>query len=164
MGYKYYDSPEGQDCLKKMWYTTKTGALIGLGLSSFDVIMYSRPKGYFPTLMRYGYITLPIMGMAASFSATTCIATNARGKDGKLNYFLGGCAAGGVFGAWRRSIFAGFLGCVALGGFAVAKKLSIEEGWEFIGKPPGHIHGSLRGVRQDWTITDHRPGNWKVSE
>ena len=29
MGYKYYDTPDGEDCFLKMWYLSKNAAVLG---------------------------------------------------------------------------------------------------------------------------------------
>jgi NADH dehydrogenase (ubiquinone) 1 alpha subcomplex subunit 11 len=164
MGYSYYDTPDGEDCFKKLWYTTKIAAVSGLVVSAIDVRLYSHAQGLYPTAARFAHFTLPFIGMAAAFTATTCLATSVRHKNDKLNYFLGGCAAGGVYGAWRRSFVAGFAGSIILGTMAVVKKMSLEEGWEIIPEEILHSYGSLRGSRHDWTVTAPRPKTWKESE
>lgn len=82
----------------------------GLALATYDVVLYSKPKGVPNILGRYVYITGPMMGIATAFTTVTFAATKLRGKDDGLNYFLGGVAAGGVLGSWCKS-FVG--GCVA---------------------------------------------------
>ncbi|CAG2067181.1 unnamed protein product [Timema podura] len=159
MDYNYYDTPEGDDCFLKLWYTSKVTGVTGLGISAVDVLFYSHPKGYFETLSRFGYLTLPLVGMAAAFTATTCAATNLRGKDDKLNYALGGVAAGCIFGTWRKTIKSGFVASVLLGAFAMLKKASKEDGWEFMPE----IKYRER-FQQDWSLRKHRPGNWVSSE
>lgn len=160
MGYSYYDTPEGQDCFPKLWYTSKYAALAGLGVSTYDVLMYSRPQGYFQTVARFAHFTVPFVGMAAAFTATTCLANTMRHKDDKLNYFMGGCASGAVFGAWRGSGFAGFLACLAFGGAAVIKKISLEEGWSFVPENPPRVFGTLRGVTHDSTVMRNPASSW----
>ncbi|KAF4520632.1 hypothetical protein B566_EDAN007499 [Ephemera danica] len=152
MGYSYYDSPEGQDCFPKLIYITKYSALAGLGVSTMDVLMFSHPQGYFNTISRFAHFTVPFVGMAAAFAATTCMATSLRHKDDKLNYFLGGVASGAVFGAWRRSGYAGFLACTALGVAGAIKKMSIEEGWTFQSQNSHSQTSSALGPRFDWTL------------
>ncbi|XP_066992197.1 NADH dehydrogenase [ubiquinone] 1 alpha subcomplex subunit 11 [Anabrus simplex] len=164
MGYSYYDSPEGEDCFLKLWYTSKLATVAGLGISTFDVLFYSHPQGYYPTIARYAHFTFPLVGMAAAFTSTVCIATSLRHKDDKLNYFLGGCAAGAVFGTWRKSMYQGVRGCVFLGLAAVIKKMAIEEGWVLIPEAKRRTLGSLHGVRHDFTVTSERPRNWRTSE
>jgi hypothetical protein len=88
-----------------------------------------------------------------------------RRKDDRLNYVLGACVAGGVFGAWRKSAFAGFVGSLFFGLLAVVKKSSLEQGWELIPDTSQHrMYGSLRGSRHDWTLIKPRPKTWKESE
>lgn len=164
MGYKYYDTPEGQDVFLKMWYTSKLAGITGLGVSTFDILFHSKPKGYYQTSARYAYYTLPFVGMAVAFTATTSVAQSIRKKDDKINYFLGGCAAGTVLGTWQKCKVTGFVGCVVLGTAALLKKMSVEEGWEFFPDATLHKVGSLRGVRHDWTLMPAPPKNWKVSE
>lgn len=165
MGYSYYDTPDGEDCFKKLWYTTKIAGVSGLVVSAIDVRLYSHTQGLYPTAARFAHFTFPFIGMAAAFTATTCIATSVRRKDDRLNYFLGACAAGGVFGAWRKSIFSGFTASLFLGFLAIVKKASLEEGWEiFPDDIPLQMYGSLRGSRHDWTLTKPRPKTWKESE
>ncbi|KDR18623.1 NADH dehydrogenase [ubiquinone] 1 alpha subcomplex subunit 11 [Zootermopsis nevadensis] len=165
MGYSYYDTPDGEDCFKKLLYTARIAAVSGVIVSVVDVRLFSRTQGFYPTVARFAHFTFPFIGMAAAFTATTCIATSARHKDDKLNYFLGGCVAGGVFGAWRKSILAGFTGSLILGALAVAKKVSLEEGWQFIPKgAPLRKYGNVRMARHDWTLTAPRPKTWKESE
>lgn len=162
MDYKYYDTPEGEDCLKKVFYMSKLAGISGLVVSTADVILLSRPRGYLPTVARYGYVTLPMIGMAAAFASTTCIATQVRKKDGKMNYILGGLAAAAVFGAWRGSILHGFNSCWFFVPAAFWKKISVDEGWQFIA-PVKREWGSAILGRTDYTCMEERPRNWKVA-
>ncbi|PSN30416.1 hypothetical protein C0J52_25443 [Blattella germanica] len=164
MGYSYYDTPDGQDCIQKIWYTSKIAGVVGLAVSAIDVRLYSHTQGFIPTAGRFAHFTFPFIGMAAAFTAGTCIATNWRQKDDKLNYFLGGCAAGAIFGAWRKSGVAAFAAAASLGALAVVKKMSLEEGWEFFPEPPLHTYGSIRNTHHDWTITTAPPKLWKTKE
>ncbi|XP_061388986.1 NADH dehydrogenase [ubiquinone] 1 alpha subcomplex subunit 11-like [Musca vetustissima] len=141
----YYDKPEGQDLFGKMVATNTYAATAGLAWSTVDVLMLTHPKGYLPTLARFAYNTGPMMGMASAFTLATYLSTNVRGKDDRLNYFIGGFAAGGVFGAWRRSHVAGLVMGLFFGIAGVIKKTSIQEGWEFF--PPLNHHAYM-GVRQ----------------
>lgn len=164
MNYSYYDTPEGQDCFPKLLYTTKYAAIAGIGVSTLDVLMYSRPQGYFQTVARFAHFTAPFVGIAAAFTATTCLANTIRHKDDKLNYFMGGCASGAVFGAWRRSGYAGFIACLAFGGAAMLKKLSLEEGWSFLPENKLKAHNTLRGVHSDYSLIKNPAPNWSTSE
>jgi len=131
MGYKYYDSPEGQDCFPKMWYLTKNALKVGVVAATWDVLLYSHPKGYAQTAGRFLFYTGPLAAMAAGFAATTCVANSVRGKDDRTNYVLGGLTSGVVFGAWARNLRAGVYGSAILATAAYVKKMSVEQGWEF---------------------------------
>lgn len=78
--YKYYDTPEGQDIFKKTFVTTKYAILSSLPVATFDVLLYSHPKGVFQTVMRYGTFLGPAISMATAFTLTTNIAQNVRGR------------------------------------------------------------------------------------
>lgn len=92
-----------------------------LGLT--DVVMYSHPKGYLPTISRFMWWIGPAVGMASAFTTGTYIATNLRGKDDKWNYAVGSCAAGGVAGCWMRSPVVGFGMCLAFCKSSISFKL-----------------------------------------
>ena len=77
----YYDHPEGKDAFGKMVATNKYAACTGLILSTFDVLMITKTQGYMPTLGRFAYQTLPLMGMATAFTLVTYASTHARAKD-----------------------------------------------------------------------------------
>lgn len=70
----------------------------GLVASTVDVLMLSKTQGYVPTLACYVKSTVPAAAAGATFAAVTCASTTIRGKDDKINYFLGGASAGGIFG------------------------------------------------------------------
>ncbi|XP_068143999.1 NADH dehydrogenase [ubiquinone] 1 alpha subcomplex subunit 11 [Drosophila tropicalis] len=156
----YYDHPDGEDAFGKIVATNRYAVAAGLAWSTVDVLTLSKPQGYLPTLGRFAYNTGPLMGMATAFTLTTLAATNARGKDDKINYFLGGFAAGGVFGAWKHNHVAGLCAGLFLGLAGVIKKMSIEQGWEFFPEPPTHQYGGVNVASNDWTITAERPKNW----
>lgn len=80
---KYYDAPEGEDAIGKVFVTNKYALAAGLGWSTIDVLMVSHPKGYMPTIARYLYFTGPMMGMATAFTLGTFLSTRIRGKDDK---------------------------------------------------------------------------------
>ncbi|KAI9563034.1 hypothetical protein GHT06_010491 [Daphnia sinensis] len=131
MNYKYYDSPEGQDCFQKMFYMSKHAAYFGLGIAATDVLLISHPKGYVQTAGRFVHYMGPLTAMAAAFAATTCIATSLRGKDDRLNYVIGAASSAAIFGTWKNSLSGGLHAFLLFGVVAYMKKKSVEEGWEF---------------------------------
>ncbi|XP_060805538.1 NADH dehydrogenase [ubiquinone] 1 alpha subcomplex subunit 11 [Amyelois transitella] len=151
LSYKYYDTPEGSDIFKKTFVTSKYAALSGIAYASFDVLMFSHPTGILNTLGRYAYIVGPMMGMATAFTVTANAAQNIRGKNDKINYFLGGVAAGSIFGAWQRSVTVGVPAAVVLGVAAVIKKTGVDEGWTFFPQIT-HATKTIQSVRHDWTL------------
>lgn len=149
--YKYYDTPEGHDIFLKTFVTSKYAALTGLGAATFDVLMFSHPKGIVNTAGRFMWYIGPLVGMAAAFSVTTNVAQNIRGKNDKVNYFLGGASAGAIFGAWQKSGTIGVPMAVVLGLVAVIKKTAIDEGWELMPQVP-HATKTIQSVRRDWSV------------
>lgn len=77
----------------------------GLVASTYDVMMASKTQGYLPTITRYIKLTLPCLAAGATFATVACVSTNLRGKDDKINYFLGGGAAGAIFGIAGKYLF-----------------------------------------------------------
>lgn len=104
---QYYDKPDGQDYAGKMLVTNQYAAVTGLGIATYDVVLYTKPKGLSSIIGRYAFHVGPAMGMATAFTTVTYAATKLRGKDDRINYVLGGLAAGGVYGAWNKSFVAG---------------------------------------------------------
>lgn len=84
----YYAHPEGKDLLGKLLATNKYAFIAGLWWSTADTLMISKTKGYGPTLARYAYNTVPLMGMATAFTAATYAATNFREKDDRYCLLL----------------------------------------------------------------------------
>lgn len=78
---KYYDQPDGKDLYNKLLATNKYALITGLWYSTADTLLISKTKGYVPTIVRFAYNTIPLMGMASAFTVTTYAATNYRQKD-----------------------------------------------------------------------------------
>ncbi|ROT78097.1 hypothetical protein C7M84_003185 [Penaeus vannamei] len=113
--------------------------------------MYTKPQGYVPTLGAYVRSTVPLAGAGAVFAAVTCASTSLRGKDDKLNYFLGGSAAGGIIGVAARTFRVGVPVAAFLGLSAILYKDSKDNGWKLF---PGVTHrvGSFDHVSYDFTL------------
>ncbi|KXJ79870.1 hypothetical protein RP20_CCG027597 [Aedes albopictus] len=157
----YYDSPEGTNLFEKMVATNKYALAVGLGWSSIEVLMISKPKGVVPSLARYVYFTGPFMGMASAFTVGTYAATKLRGKDDTWNYIAGAITSGGVYGAWRRSVVAGLVSGLFFSIAGIVKKHSIDNNWEFFPDTLNrHIYGALNPNRYDYTLTQERERGW----
>ena len=100
------------------------------------------------------------MGMSAAFVLVSNSAASIRKKDDSWNWVIGASAAGMICGAWRKSAMIGFCSAVAFSMMAVAKKQAILHNFTMFLVDKEHRNGGSRSVRQDWTITAHRPGNW----
>lgn len=50
--YTYYDSPDGKNLVKKLFYTNKHVTIIGFGLATTEIMMHSKPVGYLNTARR----------------------------------------------------------------------------------------------------------------
>ncbi|XP_072942778.1 NADH dehydrogenase [ubiquinone] 1 alpha subcomplex subunit 11 [Epargyreus clarus] len=151
LSYKYYDTPDGQDVYKKTFVLSKYAALSGTAVGTMDILLFSHPKGLFNTAHRFMWYVGPLVGMATAFTLTSSAAQNFRGKDDKLNYFLGGVASGTVFGAWARSPVVAVPMCLVLGAVAVVKKTAVEEGWVMFPKFE-MMKETIQSVRNDWTL------------
>lgn len=89
--------------------------MTGLAIATYDVVLYSKPKGIPNIVGRYGFHVGPMMGMATAFTTVSYAANRFRGKDDAVNYVLGGIAAGGVVGTWCKSFPTGCLAAILLG-------------------------------------------------
>lgn len=162
--YRYFDTPDGEDTIKKLWVASKLAGVTSLGIATGDVLLYSHPKGYLPILGRYAYVCLPIMGMTTAFVIIKNMATSVRGKDDKFNWVLGACTAGGILGAWQKSTRAGFTACMVFSAAAMVKKHALQNGWTLFDHDLKQQQGGIRSVRHDFTLTKHRPGNWTTGD
>ncbi|CAH2089132.1 unnamed protein product [Euphydryas editha] len=151
LSYKYYDTPEGQDIFKKVFVTSKYAAVAGLGVATYDILMYSHPKGIFNTAYRYAFFLGPMVGMATAFTVTANAAQNIRGKNDVWNYFLGGAMSGAIFGAWYKSVPVGIPMAIVLGAVGMIKKTAIDNGWTLVPELTT-ANKSIRSVKHDWTL------------
>lgn len=159
--YNYFDTPDGEDITKKLWCVLKPTAMVALAAGTVDVMMHSKPKGYIATLGRYAYISLPVMGIAATFVITTNMAKNIRNKDDYMNWALGGLVSGGILGAVKGSPILGWTSGMAFAMAAMGKKYAVNNKITLI--PQGHqAFGTIRYVRHDYSLTAYRAGNYTV--
>jgi len=130
-----YDNIDGKEPVTKVLETTATGAGLGVGLSGIALSMYF-PKNFMEAVGRSVNHTATLAALGAVFGAGTTVSASLRGKDGPLNYFIGGCMAGAVLGAKQHSYSVGSGTCVAFGGWAAFYKLWRDQGWgDFFPKP-----------------------------
>ncbi|XP_050731281.1 NADH dehydrogenase [ubiquinone] 1 alpha subcomplex subunit 11-like [Eriocheir sinensis] len=154
MGYE--DHPDGKDCFHKITVATKYTGFLGLVASTVDVLMLSKTQGYVPTLGCYVKTTVPAAAAGATFAAVTCASTTMRGKDDKINYFLGGASAGGIYGFTTRSFRVGIPLAFLLGVAATVYKDSKDNGWELIPCSYNREMGMIDPRKYDFTLTKER--------
>lgn len=164
-GYQYYDTPDGEDCVKKVIYLNKVGAILGGFYSTLDVLTMSKPVGVGNIALRYATLTLPVMAVGSTFGAVTCLSTTIRGKDDFFNYFYGGVAAGSVTGAIARNGVVGTLCAVSFGIAGMLKKYYVMKGWIMFPPLPQKNRYSSHGPwshKFDLSMTpDDQPRGWK---
>lgn len=151
-GYKYFDTPDGEDIGKKLWYVMKPTVLSAVYLSVGDILANSRPKGYPAIMGRFAYISLPLIGMSTAFVITKNLLTNIRGKSDKVNWVAGACAAGSILGAWWKSTPAGFAACVSFSALAALKKDSVDNNYVLLPMVRVTQWGNHRNANNDYTL------------
>uniref|UniRef100_A0A670K8M6 NADH dehydrogenase [ubiquinone] 1 alpha subcomplex subunit 11 n=1 Tax=Podarcis muralis TaxID=64176 RepID=A0A670K8M6_PODMU len=95
----YWDIPEGTDCGRKTWLTTRLGAILGLVGSAYRLTLFPSETalGAFQRATT-GTVTMATLG--AVFGVTTCLSAQLRDNpEDPKNYFIGGCASGAIWGA-----------------------------------------------------------------
>lgn len=168
-GYHYYDTPDGEDCLKKVVYMNKVGLVFGIFGGTLDVVAGSKPVGIANIATRYAMISLPLMAVGSTFAATCCLLADYRGKDDTYNYFFGGFSAGCVAGACARSGTFGTFAAVSLGCLAYCKKHMNELGAEFLPSTDNlpYAWGGIWSVKGEYDFSlikdKHRRG-WRKAE
>lgn len=161
--YDYYKAPDGEEVLEKLTHVLKPATVIGLGLASLDVGLYSHPKTYLHALGRYLYITAPVIGIAGTFVIASNLSGSIRKKDDKLNWIIGGLSSGGVYGAWRKSTAWGLLVGTSFALIAYGLKWSAENNYSVV-PPLRPQYGGVHIVHQDYTLLQERPKNFTTGK
>ncbi|KAM6310853.1 NADH dehydrogenase [ubiquinone] 1 alpha subcomplex subunit 11 isoform 2-T2 [Podargus strigoides] len=96
---EYWDGPEGEDCPRRTWFTTRVSAAVGLVGAAYRIIL-QRPSTALAALQMAATDSVTMATLGAVFGSTTCLTAQIReAPDDPLNYFIGGCATGAVLGA-----------------------------------------------------------------
>ncbi|XP_030322225.1 NADH dehydrogenase [ubiquinone] 1 alpha subcomplex subunit 11 [Calypte anna] len=131
----YWDGPEGEDCPRRTWLTTRVGAAAGLVGAAYRIILL-QPNSAVTALQMAASDSITMATLGAVFGATTCLSAQIQEKpDDPLNYFIGGCATGAVLGARARSYMTGTTACLGFGITAALMKIGNQEGWRLAGPP-----------------------------
>lgn len=86
--YKYYDTPDGQDLLKKTWYLVRNAASVSVPYAFSDVMLITYPKSYLSAIDRFFRCAIPPIVAAVLYSASMYTITNVRKKDTPENVVL----------------------------------------------------------------------------
>ncbi|KAF0287394.1 NADH dehydrogenase [ubiquinone] 1 alpha subcomplex subunit 11 [Amphibalanus amphitrite] len=151
-GYKYYDTKDGEDCHKKIWFMTKSALLLSGWAGPCYCALVTHPVGAWQTVHSLGYITIPLVTSAATFAATTCALTNLRGKDDFYNPALGGLAAGSIFGAAKQSLATGARWGGIFAVAAISVKAGVDYDWRWWEAENFTQRGTVGMWRHDWTL------------
>ncbi|XP_012271824.1 uncharacterized protein LOC105695105 [Orussus abietinus] len=127
---RYFNAPDGEDLLGKLWGSGRIALLTGINFGLLDALVLSRPFRV-PTLNNLAYSTMPLLGIATTFTSVTYAATNIRGKDDVYNYVLGAAATAPVTHLWLKKPFWTFNITLFFIFAAVTKKLVTEAGGTF---------------------------------
>uniref|UniRef100_A0A1B6BZ96 NADH dehydrogenase [ubiquinone] 1 alpha subcomplex subunit 11 n=1 Tax=Clastoptera arizonana TaxID=38151 RepID=A0A1B6BZ96_9HEMI len=159
----YHDSPDGEDCVKKLAIATKNAAKYGLFAAALEVLTISHPKGAGAIAARLGYITLPFVGVAATFVTTSCLLTDLRKKDDYLNYIIGGFLSGTVVGAWAKNGHTGFATGLLFAAAAFAYKDSMLNNYKMFNLETNPVFGDFRSIKNKDTFSflGDYPHSWK---
>jgi len=156
--YYYYDTPEGEDCFKKIFCLTKWGALTGGIVALHDLMLISEASTLIPILQRTFHWVGPYAAVGASYSALTCTLFHIRKKDDYWNNALAGFASGLIMGAARKHSGVGGIYAAALAVAGVMYHASKAEGWyDDLYRERGTVpkeYGSFDSWKRDFSIRD----------
>ncbi|KAM4658272.1 NADH dehydrogenase [ubiquinone] 1 alpha subcomplex subunit 11 [Amazona ochrocephala] len=131
----YWDGPEGEQCPRRTWLTTRVGAAAGLIGTAYRIILL-QPGTALAAVEMAAVDTVTMATLGAVFGLTTCLSAEIREKpEDPLNYFIGGCASGALIGARTHNYFTGTMSCLGLGITAALVKIGNKEGWRLTGPP-----------------------------
>jgi len=152
---------DGDNYLFKTWLLAKHAGLFTAMATLADITVGTQPKDITGGIRRLGYWGIPLVGGAVTYTSVVCVASSLRKKNDQWNHTIAGLAAGGIFGACRRSIMFGFCTGIVTAVMGTLYKESILldiELWPEL-KNPGLGHAFSH--KCDFTIGQNYPaGNW----
>ncbi len=91
--YSYYDTPDGEDYFKKLFFITSTVTFqSSCAIAVTDCLFISKPVGFAPMVDRFVRLFSRPLFAGFVFETTVYMATNLRKKDDGWNHVLGGLA------------------------------------------------------------------------
>ncbi|XP_050296638.1 uncharacterized protein LOC126736363 [Anthonomus grandis grandis] len=162
--YHYFDTPDGEDLPQKLWCVMRPTIMAASAIGMCDILLWSHPKGYTATALRFAAVSLPIVGIAGTFVLATNTIASIRKKDERKNWFLGGFIAGSCIGMLKRRAITGFNMGMAGGIIAFAIKETKRNGWEVMPSHTKMRKGGAFTCLGDYSLTAERPKNWTTCE
>merc|ERR1711970_653325 len=148
----YTDHPDGEQCFHKMLICGKNAGLLGVVISTTDLLMISKPQGYVPAIGCYNRGVVPLAAAGITFATVSCMSTNLRHKDDYYNYLFGGAAAGGILGVARKSFKVGVPAAFLLGIASVFYKDSLIHKYSWFPTPIAREMGGFQHISHDYTL------------
>lgn len=158
---KYYDSKDGEEIFSKWWNIVKCTSVVACGVTAFDLVLYSQPKGYVQALSRFAFVGLPLVGLASAFVLVSNLSGSVRKKDDRFNWALGGATTGALCGVWTKRPIVGLNMAIGLGLLALIKKDCLLEGYDWFPDKEKirTMWGNCNSVHYDCSLTPNRqPG------
>lgn len=164
---RYYDTPDGQDYFKKLYFLARPAFEYGMFMAGTDAVAGARAVGWIPLVDRFFRVTSRPVITAFLFESTVYISTKLRKKDDEWNHVFGGLVCGYY---WSRHI--GFnpitipLTLVACVSLAVWKHVKMEGFNAFYDDYliRDEVETSAVARFNDWTWNKQLPRTWLTPE
>nr|XP_018906262.1 PREDICTED: uncharacterized protein LOC109036477 [Bemisia tabaci] len=166
--YYYYDTPDGQDLVKKLWFLTTTFGKAGVvhgALMCFDPL--NPVKGPARHALRILEFTKPWMAIPCTFAITTHFLVKFREKDDILNYSIAGALSGTYMGFWYKCTGTGLNWGFLLFLVATAFKYNVSQGYSHLGGyvPINYRVQTMTSLKEmDYSVIPEYPRNWYKAE
>ncbi|GAV07458.1 hypothetical protein RvY_17288 [Ramazzottius varieornatus] len=139
--YRYYDTPEGEDCFHKTFYMSKWLFTGGCGWGLVEAwfnrhLIAGGPRATGVILRALTHSAFPAAAVGATFGAVACMSSALRKKEDDWNYTVGGLAAGAVFGALiMKSVAHGSIVMIFFGIGGYLKRTGMHGNFNFHSNP-----------------------------
>ncbi|ELT97881.1 hypothetical protein CAPTEDRAFT_219817 [Capitella teleta] len=146
-----YNSPDGQDVVKKAAHSAKLGTVIGGSVAMYDILLYSKTTGVFQRANRAAMWVIPAAGLGAMLSVTANLLGQMRNKSDFKNHLIAGALTGLAYGVLRRHWTHSLNGSLALGIGAAGVKDFFDRGGR-VGSDTydTRVQGLLRHESRHW--------------
>lgn len=151
--YSYFDTPEGEDIPKKLWYVLRPTTIIYIYCTTCDLLLYSKPVGSVAILKRFAHLALPFFTVPTAYVLVSNSLVNLREKDDVFNWVAGAASSGVMMGIWKRRLSSAFFYGGFFAAFAAIKKLTMDAGFDIL-PTEERFNRQARGVwaQTDWSL------------